>query len=240
MKNICTIFKREFWAYFNMPIAYIFITFFLVILNTMFMIRFFLINEASMRGYFGMLPMFFLFFVPAVTMRLWSEERKVGTYEILFTLPMKTWHVVLGKFLASYAFLIITIALTCTIPITIAALSKPDWGPIIGAYIGAVLLGGVYLAVGAFASSITENQIVAFIIGVSLSFILLIIGFPSITMFISSVSPGLSSFFSYIGVTTHFENISKGILDSKDIIYYFSMIFFFLLLNNYQLESKKY
>ena len=187
-----------------------------------------------------MLPLFFLFFVPAVTMRLWSEERKVGTYEILFTLPMKTSQVVLGKFLAGYVFLTITILLTCTIPITIAALSNPDWGPIIGAYLGAILLGGVYLSVGAFASSITENQIVAFIIGVSLSFILLIIGFPSITMFISSASPGLAGFFGYIGVTTHFENISKGILDSKDIVYYFSMMFFFLLLNNYQLESKKY
>ena len=240
MKNIWTIFKREFRAYFNMPIAYIFITFFLVILNTMFMIRFFLTNEASMRGYFGMLPLFFLFFVPAVTMRLWSEERKVGTYEILFTLPMKTSQVVLGKFLAGYVFLTITILLTCTIPITIAALSNPDWGPIIGAYLGAILLGGVYLSVGAFASSITENQIVAFIIGVSLSFILLIVGFPSITMFVSSSLPGLAGFLGYIGVTTHFENISKGILDSKDIVYYFSMMFFFLLLNNYQLESKKY
>jgi gliding motility-associated transport system permease protein len=240
MKNIWTILKREFRAYFNMPIAYIFITFFLVILNTMFMVRFFLINEASMRSYFGMLPLFFLFFVPAVTMRLWSEERKVGTYEILFTLPMKTSQVVLGKFLAGYAFLTITILLTCTIPITIAVLSKPDWGPIIGAYMGAILLGGVYLSVGAFASSITENQIVAFIIGVSLSFILLIIGFPNINMFISSISPALAGFFSYVGVTTHFDNLSKGILDSRDIIYYISMMFFFLLLNNYQLESKKY
>ena len=240
MKHVCTIFRREFWAYFNMPIAYIFITFFLVILNSLFMISFFVVNQAGMRQYFSMLPMFFLFFVPAVTMRLWSEERKVGTYEILFTLPLKTSQVVIGKFLASYAFLTLTILLTCTIPITLAMLSKPDWGPIIGGYLGAIFMGGVYLAVGSFASSLTENQIVAFIIAVSLSFILFLMGFANITMFVSSYSEGAASVIGYIGITSHFENISKGILDTKDIIYYFSMITFFLLLTNYQLESNKY
>ena len=240
MKNLSTVFRREFTAYFNMPIAYIFITFFLVILNTLFMISFFLVNEAGMRGYFSMLPLFFLFFVPAITMRLWSEERKLGTYEILFTLPLRSSQVVLGKFLASYVFLIVAVLLTCTIPITIAILGGPDWGPIIGGYLGAIFLGGVYLAVGSFASSLSDNQIVAFIIGVSLSFILFLAGLPIVKMFLSSYSELVAGFVGYLGVTSHFENISKGILDSRDIIYYLSMIFFFLLLTNYQLESKKY
>ena len=240
MKNMCTVFRREFWAYFNMPIAYIFITFFLVILNALFMISFFISNVAGMRNYFNMFPMFFLFFVPAITMRLWSEERKLGTYEILFTLPLKTSAVVWGKFLASYVFLAVAILLTCTIPITVAILGKPDWGPIIGGYLGVLFMGGVYLAIGTFASSITENQIVAFIIAVSLSFILFIMGQPGVTMFISAVSPGLASFIKHLSIIGHFSNISKGILDTKDIVYYLSMIIFFMLLTNYQLESKKY
>ena len=240
MRNVYTIFKREFWAYFNMPIAYIFLTFFLVILNALFMISFFIINEADMRNYFSLLPLFFLFFVPAITMRLWSEERKIGTHEILFTLPLKTSHVVIGKFLASYIFFIIAIALTGTIPVTLAILGEPDWGPIIGGYLGAIFMGGVYLAVGSFASSTTENQIVAFIVAVSLSFILFLLGMERLVMFFNSISERLAYFLGYLGITTHFENISKGILDIKDIVYYLSMIFFFLLLTNYQLESKKY
>ncbi len=237
MRNILAIFKKEFRTYFDSPIAYIFITAFLVLTMWIFFSAFFLIGQVTMRAFFNFLPWAFLFFVPAVTMRLWAEEKKIGTLEVLMTLPVKDYEVILGKFLAAYLFLCVTILLSITLPITLYQLGKPDLGPIIGGYIGAILMGGAYLAIGLFASSLTENQIVAFIIGIVFCFGLFIIGENFVLLRIPSK---LAAIFSYLGLGYHFESIGRGILDSRDIIYYLSVIGFFLFMNIRSLESRKW
>jgi len=237
MQNIAAIFKKEFKAYFLSPIAYVFITVYLVVTNFLFFQGFFIINQADMRGYFGLLPWVFLFFVPAVTMRIWAEEKKVKTLELLLTWPISDLEVVVGKFLASFCFLAIAILLSITVPITIAILGDPDGGVIIGSYIGALLMGAAYLAIGLWVSSLTENQIVAFIIGVVITFVLFIIGNPFVTM----VSPpALVPLLTYLGLGNHFESVGRGVIDSRDILYYLSVIGFFLFLNIYSIESRKW
>jgi ABC-2 type transport system permease protein len=237
MNNVYTIFKRELKGYFNSAIAYICITVFLVLVNWLFFRIFFVEGQAHLRNFFNLIPWIFLFFIPAITMRLWAEEKKLGTFEILMTLPVKDYEVVLGKFLASYLFLLITLALTIGIPVTAAYLGDPDWGPIIGGYLGLLLMGGVYLAIGLFCSSLTMNQIVAFVVSIAVSFALFIVG-ENIVLF--ALPRFLVPFFEYLGVNTHFASISRGVIDSRDIIYYLSAIAFFLYLNVRALESRKW
>lgn len=236
MAHILTIFKKEFRSYFSSPVGYIFITVYLVLTNWLFFQNFFLVGQAEMRFYFGILPWIFLFFVPAITMRLWAEEKKVGTIEILFTLPVKISELVIGKFLAGFVFLSLSILLSLTLPLTIGLLGKPDLGAIIGSYLGTFLLGAAYLAIGSFISSLTENQIVSFILAVTFIFLLLIVG-ESIVLF--SVPKFLVPILEYLGLGAHFESISRGVIDSRDIIYYLSVIVFFLILNVNFLESRK-
>ncbi|HAJ78666.1 MAG TPA: ABC transporter, partial [Fibrobacteres bacterium] len=176
MQNIMSIFKREFKAFFLSPIAYIFITVYLIATTFLFFQGFFIMDQADMRGYFGILPWVFLFFVPAITMRSWAEEKKMKTLELLLTWPVKDFEVVVGKFLASFSLLVIVLLLSLTIPISIAIIGHPDAGQIIGQYIGSMLMGAAYVAIGLWVSSLTENQIVAFILGVVLTFVLFIIG----------------------------------------------------------------
>ncbi|MBU1154126.1 ABC transporter permease [bacterium] len=236
MNNIFIILKKEFNSYFNSHIAYIFITVFLVLSGWLFLRGFFIINQATMREYFEILPWLFLFFVPAITMRLWAEESNLGTLEILFTLPLKNYEIVLGKFLGSLLFLILNLCLTFTIPLIITLVGDPDLGPIIGGYLGAILLGGAYLSIGLFASALTKNQIIAFIIGVVISFALLIIGENFILLFLPD---SLIFIFKYLGLGVHFDSMGRGVIDSRDIICYLSFIAFFLYLNIRFLESKK-
>jgi ABC-2 type transport system permease protein len=236
MSTTIAIFKREFKGYFASPIAYIYLTAFIVLINWLYMRGFFLINQASLRSLFSILPWIFLLFVPAVTMRLWAEERKLGTLEILMTLPVKDVEVVMGKFLASYAFLSLSILLTLPIPFTLSILGNPDGGQIIGGYLGAILLGGAYLAIGLFASSLTENQIIAFIVGILLCFVLFIIGEQLVLFALPSF---LVPIFEYLGLGNHFNSIGRGVLDSRDLIYYISIIGFFLYLNVRAIESKR-
>ena len=237
MRNIVAIFKKEFRAYFDSPIAYIFITAFLICSMWIFFKGFFLIGQVLMRGYFSLLPWLFLFFVPAVTMRLWAEEKKLGTIEVLMTLPVNDYEVILGKYLAAYLFLGLTVLLSISLPITLAILGEPDLGPIIGGYLGALLMGGAYLAIGLFASSLSENQIVAFIMGIVFCFGLFIVGENFVLM---AVPSRLAPIFSYLGLGSHFESIGRGIIDTRDIIYYVSVIGFFLFLNIRSLESRKW
>ena len=237
MRNFYAIFKKEFRSYFNLPIAYIFITVFLVLSNWLFLRIFFINGQTSMRNFFGFMPWIFLFFVPAITMRLWAEEKKLGTMEILMTLPVKESQVVLGKFCASFCFLILTVALSFPLVITVAALGDPDGGPIIGSYLGILLMGGAYLAIGIFISSLTENQIIAFIISIVVIFALIIIG-QDIVLF--SVPKFLVPIVSYLSLAAHFDSIARGVIDSRDLVYYFSMIGFFLYLNVVKLETGKW
>jgi ABC-2 type transport system permease protein len=237
MQTILTIFKKEFKAYFLSPIAYVFITVYLVVTNFLFFQGFFIINQADMRGYFGLLPWIFLFFVPAITMRGWAEEKKIKTLELLLTLPVRDLDLVLGKFLAALCFLGLAVVMSCTIPITICIIGKPDVGVMFSSYVGSLLMGAAYLAIGLWVSSLTENQIVAFIVGVVVTFLLFIVGTPFVTMAAPSF---LVPVLAYAGLGNHFDSINRGVIDSRDIVYYLSIIGFFLFLNVRSLESRKW
>lgn len=234
-KSIYVLFKKELMGYFNSPIAYIFIGVFLVVGNWLFFNYFFLANQASMRQFFSLLPWMFLFLAPAITMRLWSEEKKSGTIELLLTLPMTEWQVVLSKFLGALVFLFITLMLSITLPITVASIGNLDMGPVVGGYLGAILLGGSYLALGLFISSLTKNQIIAFVLALVSSFLLFVIGADFV---LESAPFFLAPIMKFLGLGSHFYNISKGVIDSKDIIYYASFIFLFLWLNVRVIEKK--
>ncbi len=236
MSHIIAIVKKELKTYFNSPIAYVFIVVFLVVSAWLFFRSFFLVGQVTMRGYFALLPWLFLFLVPAITMRLWSEEKKLQTIEVLLTWPVKDWEVVLGKFIASLLFLIITFVGTLPIPISLARVGNLDGGIIIASYVGSILLAAAYLAIGLWISSLTSNQIVSFIVGVVACFILFIIG-EDLVLFV--VPSFFVSIFDGIGLGTHFESIGRGVIDSRDILYYFSVIFFFLFLNVRVLERRK-
>lgn len=237
MRNVFAIMRKEFRGYFDSPVAYIYITFFTVLSTWLFMRSFFLVNQATMRGYFGILPWLLLFFIPAVTMRLWAEEKKLGTIELLMTLPLKDSEVVFGKFLASFLFLAVTLVLSLALPIMVSMLGEPDLGSIAGGYLGAILLGGAYLAIGLFVSSLTENQIIAFIIGVTITFLLFVIG----EEFVVYNAPDLIvPMLKFLGMGAHFDSIGRGVVDSRDVIYYLSIIGFFLFLNVRSVESRKW
>lgn len=237
MRNTLAIFQKEFKSYFNSPIAYIFIITFILFSSWLFFRTFFLIGQAHLRPLFGILPWLFLILAPAITMRAWAEEKNLGTMEILMTLPIKDHEVVLGKFLASFLFIITTVLLTFPLPLTVYILGEPDTGTIVGGYLGACLMGGAYLAIGLFISSLTKNQIVAFIISIVICFALLIIGEDFVLMSIPSM---IAPIFAYLGLGAHFESISRGVIDSRDLIYYFSVIGFFLFLNTLAIESRKW
>ena len=237
MRNILTIFQKEFKSYFNSPIAYIFIITFLLFSSWLFFRTFFLIGQAQLRALFGILPWLFLILAPAITMRAWAEEKKLGTMEVLMTLPLKDYEAVMGKFLASFIFIIIAVLLTFPLALTIYILGEPDTGTVVGSYLGACLMGGAYLAIGLFISSLTKNQIVAFIISVVACFVLLIIGEDIVLMSTPSI---LVPIFNYLGLGAHFESISRGVIDSRDLIYYSSVIGFFLFLNTLAIESRKW
>lgn len=220
MRRVIHIFKREFGVYFVSPIAYIVISIFLLVTGWFFFSAFFLFNQANLRGFFGLLPITLSFVVPAITMRLFSEELNLGSYEILLTMPVTFLEVILGKFLASVAFIAAMLVPTIAYPITVSFLGQLDWGPVAGGYLGALLLGAAFSAIGLFVSSLTRNQIIAFITGVAICFSLTLI--DKMLFFLPR---SLLGFLQYLGADFHFSNISKGILDSRDIVYFLSVSF---------------
>ncbi len=233
MQQAIHIFRKEFRAYFVSPIAYIVIAIFLLVTGWFFFATFFLYNQATLRSFFSMLPIIFAFVVPAITMRLFSEELNVGSYEILLTLPVTFRDVILGKFLAGVAFLAAMLIPTFAYPITVSFLGQLDWGPVVGGYIGAVLLGAAFSAVGLFASSLTRNQIIAFIVGMAICFSLTLI--DKMLFFLPR---SLLGFLEYLGADFHFQNISRGIIDSRDILYFLSVSFLGLYGAHLSLEAK--
>lgn len=235
LKTVYILAKKELMSYFNSPIAYIFIAVFLVIGNWLFFNSFFLYGQASMRSYFDLLPWMFLFLSPAITMRLWAEEKKSGTIEFLLTLPVTDWQVVLAKFFGSLVFLFITLLFSLTLPFTVASIGNLDWGPVIGGYIGALFLGGSYLALGLFISSLTKNQIIAFVLGLVSCFGVFVVG---ANFALAGAPKSLQPIMQFIGLGGHFYNIAKGVIDSKDVVYYISFIFLFLWLNARVIESR--
>lgn len=234
MGQVAHIFKREFKAYFVSPIAYIVISVFLLVTGWFFFSVFFLYNQADLRNFFNMLPIIFSFVVPAITMRLVSEELNVGTYEILLTMPVTILDVVLGKFAAGVAFVSAMLIPTLAYPITASFLGQLDWGPVAGGYIGAVLLGAAFAAIGLFTSSLTRNQIIAFISGMAICFSLTLI--DKVLFFLPQSMLG---FLEYLGADFHFQNISKGVIDSRDILYFLSIIFAGLYAAHIAMQEKQ-
>jgi len=233
MRQAFFIFKREFRTYFVSPIAYIVISFFLLVTGWFFFTTFFLYNQASLRNFFSLLPIIFSFVVPAITMRLFSEEFNVGSYETLLTMPVTFLDVVLGKFMASVAFIAAMLVPTLAYPLTVGFLGQLDWGPVAGGYIGAILLGAAFSAIGLLASSMTRNQIIAFITGMAICFCLVLI--DKMLFFLPRFS---LIFFQYLGADHHFQNISKGIIDSRDILYFLSISFIGLYGTHLVLQEK--
>ena len=218
MRQVTHIFKKEFTAYFVSPIAYIVISIFLLVTGWFFFTTFFLFNQANLRNFFALLPITFSFVVPAITMRLLSEELNVGSYETLLTMPVTFLDVVMGKFLGGVVFIAAMLVPTVAYPVSVAFLGQLDRGPVLGGYIGAMLLGAAFTAIGLFASSLTRNQIVAFIMGMAICFSLTLI--DKVLFFLPQ---SLLGFLQYLGADFHFENISKGVIDSRDVLYFLSV-----------------
>jgi ABC-2 type transport system permease protein len=219
MSNVLPIFKKELRSYFTSPVAYIVITVFLLINGWFFGTSLFVVGQASLRNVFQIIPFVLTFFVPAITMRLVSEEKKTGTFELLTTMPVTDLEIVLGKYLAGLALLAVSLLFTLGYAITVSALGKADSGVTLAGYLGLLLLGAGYVAIGVMASSLTENQIVAFIVGFLIIFVLSLV--DKVLLF---VPRGLASVFEYLSAEFHFNNIARGVLDSRDIVYYASLI----------------
>ena len=235
MEKIKHIFKKEFKSYFISPIAYIVITVFLIIIGWLYFSTFFLDRQASMTRFFSLLPIMFAFIIPAITMRLFSEEINVGSYELLLTLPVTFRDVILGKFLAAVSFVGIMLSPTLIYAITVALFGKLDLGPVIGGYLGAIFLGASFSAIGLLSSTITRNQVVAFIIGMATCFSLtLLVDF--LLYFIPNSMVGL---FQYLSANFHFQNIAKGVIDSRDILYFLTISFIALYGANLIMQEKK-
>lgn len=239
MSAVASVAKKEFRAFFQSPIAYVFITLFLVLSLWIFFFlsNFFLIGQSTLRTLFDWIPITFLIFVPAVTMRMWAEEQKLGTAELLLTFPVRDWEVVMGKFLAGFAFLTVAVLLTLPLAGTIIWLGNPDDGAMVAGYLGSILVGATYLAIGLWVSSLTQNQIVAFLISIIICFFLYIIGIPPI---LAALPDWLVPFVANLSLGGHYDSMGRGVIDSRDILYYISIIFFFLFLNVQSIASRRW
>jgi ABC-2 type transport system permease protein len=235
MNAALTIAKREIRTYFNSPIAYIVVTVFLLLAGYLFFGSLFIERQAELRSYFNLQPLLFSFIVPAMAMRLIAEEKGNGTLEMLVTMPVRDWQVVLGKFLAGMALLATLIGLTMIYGVTVMSVGPLDRGPAIGGYIGLLLMGGAYMSIGVMASSFTRNQIVAFILAFAISFALFL--FSRLMQIAPEV---LRPVLSFMSIETHFESISRGVLDSRDVLYYLSVMAVSLVIATVALESRKW
>ncbi|MEE3282696.1 MAG: ABC transporter permease subunit [Pseudomonadota bacterium] len=234
MNVIGALFRRELQSYFATPVAYVFILIFLVLMGTFtfYLGNFYERGQADLGPFFIFHPWLYLLLVPAIAMRLWAEERKTGSIELLMTLPITPWQAVLGKYLAAWAFTGVALLLTFPIWVTVNYLGDPDNGTIVAAYIGSFLMAGGFLAIGACLSATTRNQVIAFVITVVVCFVFLASGFPMVLDFFTSWAPqilvdGIAS----LSFLTHFESISKGVIDLRDLIYFGLLILAFLYAN---------
>ncbi len=242
MKHIRSIFRRELASYFGTPLAYVFVLVFLVAASAMaFQLgRLFERGQADLQPFFTFHPWLYLLLVPAVAMRLWAEERRSGTIELLLTQPITLWQAVMGKFLASWAFIGIALALTFPIWITIDYLGDPDNGAIATAYFGSFLMAGGFLAVGSCMSALTRNQVVAFVLAVAVCFVLLLIGYPAVLDAVSGWAPSLlTDTLASLSVYTHFESLQKGVIDLRDVLFFVLLIGFFLSATCVVLDSRR-
>jgi ABC-2 type transport system permease protein len=229
--NIKAIMKRELGGYFTSPIAYVFLVIFLLLTGffTFTVGNFFERGEASLVSFFTWHPWLYLFLVPAVGMRLWSEERRLGTLELLLTMPITTWQAIVGKFLASWVFLGLALALTFPVVITVNWLGDPDNGVIFAGYLGSFLLAGAYLAVSCMTSAMTRNQVISFILSVLICLFLILAGYTPVTDLLTRfANPVVVQVIAAFSVMTHFEGFQRGVLDLRDVIYFVSVMGFAL------------
>ena len=229
--HILAIAKREVAGYFASPVAYVFIVIFLLLTGFLsFMVSgFFKRGQANLLAFFAWHPWLYLFLVPAVGMRMWSEERRLGTIELLLTMPITPWQAIMGKFLASWLILAIALALTFPIVLTINYLGSPDNGVILASYAGSLLLSGAYLAVSAMTSAMTRNQVVSFILSLVICLFLILAGWPPVTNLLAQwASPWFVEGIAAFSVMTHFDSIQKGVIDSRDVFFFLSVIGFCL------------
>ena len=234
MQQVIHIMGKELKDFFISPIAYIVIAVFLLVTGWLFFSTFFVFNQADLRNFFNLLPMTFAFVVPAITMRLFAEELNTGSYETLLTLPVTFRDIILGKFLAGVVFVSAILVPTLVYPVFIAMMGELDWGPVIGGYAGAVMLGAAFTAIGLFASALTRNQIIAFIMGAVICFALTTMD----RMLFFFPTPVLNVV-NYLGASSHFQNVAKGIIDSRDILYFLSLVFLGLYAAHLAMQEKK-
>ncbi len=242
MNPTLILFRRELRSYFTTPVAYVFIVIFLLLAGsfTFYIGGFYERGQADLEPFFSFHPWLYLFLVPAVAMRLWAEERKTGTIELLLTLPITMWQAVLGKFLAAWAFIAIALILTFPIWLTVNYLGDPDNGVIFTSYLGSLLMAGAFLAIGACISAATRNQVIAFIITVVVCFLFLLAGYPLVLDFFRAFAPqAVVDAISGLSFLTHFAAISKGVIDLRDLIYFALTIGFWLYANAVVIDLKK-
>lgn len=236
------ILKREWRAYFNSPVAYVFIVIFLALsaFFTFNVSRFYEAGQADLDRFFFWHPWLYLLLVPAVAMRLWAEERRTGTLELLLTLPVTTAQAIAGKFLAAWLFLVLALALTFPMVATVYYLGQPDLGPIVTGYLGSALLAGAYLAVGLLTSALTRNQVISFILAAVIGLFLLLAGFAPVTDVLYAVSPAwvvdVVAGFSFSG---HYDQLQRGVVDLRDVLYFASVVAFMLSATHVALENRK-
>ena len=234
-RNVWVLFTKELSGYFNSPIAYIVIIVFSLICGWFFASNIFIGGVVTISNYLNVVPLIFTFFIPAITMRLFAEEVRSGTIEVLTTLPVKDYEIILGKYLSAVALIAIGILMTLIHPLTLSILGKVDAGQIIGSYKGLFLMGAMFASIGLFSSVITKHQIVAFIAGFVICF-----AFFMIRNSLDYIPAGLIPLFEYIGIGSHFENIAKGVIDSRDVIYYLSVISIFYILTLSAFSSRRW
>lgn len=242
MNIISAIFRRELQSYFATPVAYVFIVIFLVLMGTFtfYLGGFYEQGQADLRAFFNFHPWLYLFLVPAISMRLWAEERKSGSIELLMTLPVTPWQAVLGKYLAAWAFTGIALTLTFPIWITVNYLGDPDNGTIFAAYIGSLLMAGGFLAIGSCVSVITHNQVIAFVISIVVCFGFLLSGFPMVLdVFRGWLPQVIVDAVASLSFLSHFSNISRGVIDFRDLVYFGLVIGTFLYANTIILQWKQ-
>lgn len=242
MRNTWFIFRRELAGYFATPVAYVFLIIFLAMASAFafYLGNFFERAQADLQPFFTFHPWLYLFLIPAIAMRLWSEERKSGTIELFLTLPISIGEAVVGKFLAAWAFAGIALALTAPIWITVNVLGNPDNGVIFASYIGSFLMAGGYLAIGACISALTKSQVIAFVVAASICFLFTVSGSPLVLNFFAGWAPAavLDAIASF-SFLTHFNAISRGVVDLRDLVFFFSVIVCFLIANAIIIDVKK-
>ncbi len=242
MRNVLVVLRREFAAYFTTPLAYVFLVVFLALAGalTFYIGSFFEREQADLEPFFTFHPWLYLFLIPAISMRLWAEERKTGTVELLLTLPISTAEAVLGKFVAAWAFTGVALALTFPMWITVNLLGRPDNGVIVAGYLGSFVMAGAFLAIGACMSALTRNQVIAFVVACAACFLFILSGTPMVLNFVESWLPRvLVDAIASFSFLTHFNAIKKGVIDLRDAIFLASLIGLFLFANVVLVDSRK-